>query len=396
MLYKQINVLIIDDSKTICNSIKHIIETNEKIKVVDFAHDGKDGYKKIVEHKPDIIILDINMPVMDGLSLLLFLRKQDVWVKSIILSSLTTSGSRTTIKALNLGALDFVHKPETGFNSIADELIDKIIKLSTVNTSTISKYISPMTEDEIDFEKTAIYKDLANIQDNKNNNDNKKSALDRSLYAKHANVSSIEYLKHQIPDDFIKPKLIVIGVSTGGPKALHMIIPTIPKTFPLPILIAQHMPEGFTLQLASSINNISEVAVKEAVHGEVINPGTVYIAPGRRQMSVKVRTSRDMAINVSENTLGLDQAPSIDYLFNSVEENIASSAIAVLMTGMGSDGAKSLLKLHQKHALTIAQDKESSTVFGMPRVAIELGAAKVVLKLEDIIPFIQEVLKKVR
>lgn len=404
---EEIRVLIIDDSKVISSGIKQIIETDERITVVGVAYNGKEGYQEILRLNPDITLLDINMPVMDGLSLLLFLQKQKRQDRIIVLSTLTSEGSRSTIRALNLGAVDFLYKPEDSINSIKDELIEKIVTIHTSHMfwsdsdemdmpiaisekekKTEQKKEEIKKEEHQNLEKTSVYKELS---------DEKRAERRERIRSSFVPVvpKSQAKDKHKlppIPNGCVEPKLIAIGISTGGPKALNEIIPTIPADFPLPILIVQHMPEIFTKQLANSLNNISNLEVREASDEEVTKPSTVYIAPGKKHMSVSYNATGDIVIKTIPDNGNYTHTPSVDHFFYSIKNNLSSRALAVLMTGMGRDGADGLAKLNEKNALTIAQDESTSSVFGMPRVAIEMKAAKVVLPLEDIVPFILKVL----
>ncbi len=405
---EEIRVLIIDDSKVLSSGIKQVIETDDRITVVGIAHNGKEGYQEILRLRPDIILLDINMPVMDGLSLLLFLQKQKRQERVIVLSTLTSEGSRSTIRALNLGALDFLYKPEDSIHSIQEELIEKIITIHNSqmfwsDSDEIDKALTDpekkveqkkeeiKKEEHANLSKTSIYKELSDIETTK-----KKERL-KSSFVPIVTKTEKQIIQRNsklppIPSGCLDPKLIAIGISTGGPKALNEIIPTIPADFPLPILIVQHMPEIFTKQLANSLDHISSVEVREAEDEEVTKPSTVYIAPGKKHMSVSYNATGDIVIKTIPDNGNYTHTPSIDHFFYSIKNNLSSRTLAVLMTGMGRDGADGLSKLNAKNALTIAQDESTSAVFGMPRVAIEMNAAKVVLPLEDIIPFILRVL----
>ncbi len=394
----KIRVLIIDDSKVISSGIKAIIEEHERIEAVGIASNGKEGYQEILRLKPDIVLLDINMPVMDGLSLLLFLQKQNRHERVIVLSTLTSEGSRSTIRALNLGALDFLYKPEDSLSSIADELIEKILNIYSLElfapdinpfSDADKKLQTQNTEDQENLTKTSIYKELI---------EPKKEPPKPKLQFSSSYVPKDQIKKSKplppVPPSFVAPDIVAIGISTGGPKALNTIIPTIPANFPLPIFIVQHMPEIFTKQLADSINNISEIEVVEASDDQIAKRGTVYIAPGNKHMSVGYNANGNVVIHTIPDNGTYVNTPSVDYFFNSIKNNLDSKAIAVLMTGMGRDGAQGITKLHKNNALTIAQDENTSAVFGMPRVAIESNGISVVLALEEIIPFIIKALKR--
>jgi len=338
----RIRVLIVDDSAFMRRVIHNMIETNPEMDVVGSARDGLDALKKARELNPDVITLDIEMPVMDGLTALENLQKQDDYAV-IVVSSHTREGASATIRALELGAFDFVTKPDNIFSmpseEIRAELAEKIRmayqsrKKGRKEAKTLGKVVSGIGE-----------------QDGKAND-----------------------LKY----------LIAIGISTGGPRALSSIMPMFPADIPAAVIVVQHMPEGFTKSLANRLNEISSLTVKEAADNELLKAGNVYIAPGSHHLTLKSEGGKTRIVLSDQRPLG-GFRPSVDVMMRSVADSDIENVIAVIMTGMGSDGTKGLIELRKKKKpYVIAQDESTSIVFGMPKVAIESGV------VDDIAPLME-------
>ncbi|HPO75856.1 protein-glutamate methylesterase/protein-glutamine glutaminase [Thermoclostridium caenicola] len=338
----RIRVLIVDDSAFMRRVIHNMIETNPEMDVVGSARDGLDALKKARELNPDVITLDIEMPVMDGLTALENLQKQDDYAV-IVVSSHTREGASATIRALELGAFDFVTKPDNIFSmpseEIRAELAEKIRmayqsrKKGRKEAKTLGKVVSGIGE-----------------QDGKAND-----------------------LKY----------LIAIGISTGGPRALSSIMPMFPADIPAAVIVVQHMPEGFTKSLANRLNEISSLTVKEAADNELLKAGNVYIAPGSHHLTLKSEGGKTRIVLSDQPPLG-GFRPSVDVMMRSVADSDIENVIAVIMTGMGSDGTKGLIELRKKKKpYVIAQDESTSIVFGMPKVAIESGV------VDDIAPLME-------
>lgn len=346
----KIRVLVIDDSSLMRKMLGQILSSDSDIEVVDYAQNGEIALRKIKEKKPDVITLDVEMPVMNGLDLLVRLKEERIAVRTLMVSALTKAGSRIAVEALALGALDIVHKP-SGSISVdiersGSEIIEKV------------KAIAHLSDRDINIDPPAVHEKTSAV---------KESVPPPSTVKK----------KH--------PRVLAIGISTGGPRALRVLFPQFPKDFPLPVLLVQHIPDDFVQSFAESLGDICTLAVKKAEHGEELRAGTVYIAPGDRHLGVSEYAGKLIVI-AEETKIVSGHVPSADYLFDSIGKTLSGAAVAVLMTGMGSDGAKGLHRLHENGAFTIAQDRETSTVFGMPRVAIGLGAADKVLPLSAIVP----------
>ncbi len=358
-----IKVLVVEDNKIMSKIICDILNSDKRLKVVAIASNGFDAYEKIILHKPNIMTLGISMPTVGGLELLELLLDKNIFIYTLIITRL--SNPNIAIKALSLGASDIIVKPLIGnISEIKDEIVSKINNLirevlaNTNNTPDNSKSVS---EDKLlDFYKSEI-------------NDSK---------IRHA----LKVVRHK---HFSKPKLIAIGISTGGPDALRVLLSMMPKDFKIPILIVQHIPQEFSKSLISSLQAVSSIEVKEALVNEKIKGGTAYISPGDKNMGVYKDSKGSIYIDIVKNNGSHNYTPSINYLFESIAYTLNNTAIAIIMTGMGSDGVKGLEKLYNNNTLTIAQDEATSIVFGMPKIAIEKNLAVLTLSLYDITEFLK-------
>lgn len=346
IINKKVRVLIADDSALMRKLLTDILSTEESINVVGTAKNGKECIEKALLFHPDIITLDIEMPVLDGLSALQELIKMKPSPMVIMLSSLTTEGAETTIKALELGAIDFITKPKGFFlqdniNTLKTELISKIKNLAE------SKY---------------IYKPSRMITPWSSRQTRKK------------NQSAFKNIKY----------FVGIGTSTGGPRALQEVITQLPEDFPGAVLIVQHMPPGFTKSLADRLDSISKIIVKEAENGEIINAGCAYIAPGDYHMEIALTSHEEYKILTNQNPLVSGHRPSVNVMMESLSRLEKENVIAVIMTGMGSDGADGIIKIKNVGGRTIAQNEETCVVYGMPKAAVAAGAVDVIVPLEGI------------
>lgn len=338
-----IKVLIVDDSAIVRKLLSRHLGQYHDIDIVGTAVDPYEAREKIINLKPDVLTLDIEMPRMDGIS---FLKRLMTYypIPTVMVSSLTREGCEITLDALDIGAVDFVTKPSAGSLGEVDELVDelhrKIMAASMANIKRLGKAgHSPNSE--------------------------RKNQTGRGIEIQNKGN-----------------KIIALGASTGGTEALKEVLSQMPSDAP-GIVIAQHMPEVFTRYLAERLNSLSSIEVHEAKDGMAVKPGTALIAPGNYHMELKingpnyyVKTSQEPKVN--------NHRPSIDLLFNSVADSAGNNAIGVIMTGMGADGAKGLWDMKRAGAKTIAQDEDSCVVFGMPKEAIKLGAAERVVGLAEI------------
>ncbi|SJZ30194.1 protein-glutamate methylesterase/protein-glutamine glutaminase [Selenihalanaerobacter shriftii] len=354
----EIKVLVVDDSAFMRKMISSMLDI-KGIKVIDTARNGKDALNKLKECNPDVITLDVEMPIMNGLEFLhKLMGKKPLPV--IMLSSLTEKDSMTTIKALELGAVDFIPKPSGTISLDIDQIENELIKKIKAAA------------------KSTIKRRSINKEGKRNNIINLKNRRKRSL--KTSNI---------INDD---EKIIVIGSSTGGPRALKSVISKIPADFNLGILLVQHMPAEFTKSLAKRLNRLSGLEVKEANDGDKIKPGKVLLAPGDYHMLVtkqgKIKLNKDKKVH--------NIRPAIDLTMESAVQQYGSGVLGVILTGMGKDGTQGLKAIKEAGGYTIAQDKKTSVVYGMPKSAFEAGVVDSVKPLSAISSEIIRLSKKIK
>ena len=385
----KIDLLVVDDSAFMRSAMRIMVQDDKEINIVGFAKNGIEAVEKAKAYKPDIITLDIEMPEMDGLTALGIIMKECP-APVIMLSSLTTEGAEATLKAFELGALDFISK-EMSFVSV------NIIKIKSVLINKIKTF----ARDKVNISNQLVKNRTKKLDLPKNFDSDLLSKKDELAKQLTDNIKMINLRKDKlksvlenisINSDKIKRaknkyKFLLIGSSTGGPIALQHLLSKLPASFPMPILIVQHMPANFTTSLANRLNQICELEVKEAVLGETIKTGTVYVAPGGMHMHVK-KTDTDHIIHITENPYGLLHKPSVDVLFKSVANVARGNIISVVLTGMGKDGLEGVRSLKEKNVFSIAESKSSSVVYGMPRVIQENNLADKVLDIQDIGEFL--------
>ncbi|MCK6469490.1 MAG: chemotaxis response regulator protein-glutamate methylesterase [Candidatus Brocadia sinica] len=352
-MVKKIKVLIVDDSAVVRKILSTGLSKDHGIEVVGTAADPFIARDKIINLKPDVITLDVEMPRMDGIS---FLQRLMTYypLPVIMVSSLTQTGCETTLKALEVGALDFVAKPSLDvshtLNEIVTELAEKIKESSNVKVK-----------------KKEYFKSTG------------KNTITRHTETSHALINSTH-------------KIIAIGASTGGTEALKEVLMQMPPNAP-GILIVQHMPQLFTKSFADRLNSLCSIEIREAKDGDSVIPGLALIAPGNYHMELR-RNGARYYITTNQEPPVRRHRPSVEVLFESVAKYAGSNAVGVIMTGMGDDGASGLLKMKESGAKTLAQDEESCVVFGMPKEAIKLGAVDTVVPLNKITPSILSLLTK--
>lgn len=340
-----IQVMVVDDSAFMRRVITDIINAQPGMAVIGTARDGADALRKISELQPDVITMDIEMPNMDGLTALKKIMETNP-VPTIMVSSLTRSGAEQTMQALSMGAVDFITKPASNFNvdinQLKDEIVRKIITAAGTKKKLQNSYV---TGNVIRSEKRA---------DNKQPN----------------NTGKLN-------------KLVLIGTSTGGPKALHQVIPKFPADLDAAVLVVQHMPPGFTRSLAERLDSLSNLQVKEAEHMEPVVAGCAYIAPGDYHLTL-TGSRNDLLINLTRSQPRNGHRPSVDEMFYSAAEYSWSRIVGVIMTGMGQDGSAGLAGLRAKGARIIAEDQSTCIVYGMPKAAVETGLVDRVVPLGKI------------
>ena len=362
-----INVLIAEDSKEISDDIKKIVLKNPAVKIVNVVNNGIDAYKTIINKKTDFAFIEFNLPLMSASEILRQLKKDNVNTKIIVLST-TDKNNDFNNRLINLGAFKIINK------NAKIEYIEKEI-LNTIINKNIKKEEIITNEIKID---EAIKESLP-----------KKIIIPKNTINTFPyNISRVNDVINKIDySDFKNPKLIAIGISTGGPKALRSLIPSIPKDFPIPILISQHIPRDFSSSLAKGLNDVSQITVKEAEDNEEVKAGFAYICPGENNMGIYLDNNIKIKLREDLKT-DLPYMPSVNHLFNTINDNLKDQAIAVIMTGMGNDGTEGMINLYNNKNLTIAQNKTTSTIFGMPKSAIENNAVHFIISLYDIADFL--------
>lgn len=334
-----IRVLIVDDSAFMKRVLQDIFSSDPEIEVVGLARNGKEALEVAKRVKPDVITLDVEMPIMDGLTCLKLLMEQGPYAV-IMISSTTDEGAKATIQALEIGAVDFVKKPSNLFLLSSEEKKRMLIE-------------------KVKIAKNAVLKDFPKNAD----------ILRKLFIGKKA--QNIE-------------KIIMVGTSTGGPRALQNVIPYLPGDLPAAVIVVQHMPRGFTRSLAMRLNDISEMTVKEAEDGETVQAGFTYIAPGDKHLLV-VKNQRELILRLDDSDPVSGHRPSYNKTLSSVVDTEITNLIGVIMTGMGSDGSIGLKELKEKRNMKIiAQDEKSCVVYGMPRVVAEMGIADKIVPLQQI------------
>jgi two-component system chemotaxis response regulator CheB len=333
----KIKVLVVDDSALMRKIISDMINNEENMEVIDIARDGEDFLNKLSKINPDVITLDVEMPKIDGITALKEMKKKNINIPVIIISGISKKSAELTMECLEAGAFDFIPKPSGAIsldiNKVKADLIEKI-NLAYEKNSNIN----------LNSEMT---KDICNNTDRKTTG---------------------------------KIKAVVIGASTGGPKALYSLITRLPENFAVPVFVVQHMPEGFTKAFAERLNSNSTIIVDEAHHLEEAEKGKVYIAPGGYHMEIL----KDKRIHLNRDPSVWGVRPSVDKLFSSAAEVYGENLLSVVLTGMGRDGANGTIDVKKNGGITMSEDKSTCTIYGMPKAAFETGMVDIVIPLDKI------------
>ncbi len=361
---RKIKVLVVDDTIVYRKAVSDVLAELPGVEVVGIAHNGKIALSKVKTLKPDLLTLDIEMPVMNGLEVLEHLHREAPQVSTIMVSTLTSEGGDMTMKALELGAYDFILKPAA--TSITESkrqlrrlLVPRIKAFQNGRTSVGAHRQRPGT--------------------NGHNPINQRRSRPRVPGQAPARPARGKVIRKG------KSEIVTIGISTGGPNALARMLPMLPGDLGVPLLIVQHMPPVFTRSLATSLNDKCALTVKEGEDNEPVRPNVAYIAPGGKQMKlVAAADGVNRLIRITNDPPENACKPAADYLFRSVADYYVGRATGVIMTGMGSDGTKGLQLLKQKGAIIIGQDRQSCVVYGMPKKPAELGLVDVVAPLDRI------------
>ncbi len=353
----RIRVLVVDDSVVIRRLVGHALEHNPGFEIVGNAANGAIALRMIPLTKPDVVTLDVEMPEMDGLQTLREIRRLYPDLIVVMFSTLTERCAAATIQALTLGANDYVAKVanigslDRSMARLKEELIPKLEQFFTRETDPVSPPRVPATALPLPTQNEAP----------------------RLLFNSAPPRKVMDY------------RAVVVGISTGGPQSLAEIVPMIPESFPLPILIVQHMPPLFTRFLADRLQQLTKLRVQEASQGTVVNKGNIYIAPGGYHMRV-VRQEKQELLQLDQGEPENSCRPAVDVLFRSAAEAYSGAVIAVVLTGMGQDGKRGVELLRQKGSYVIAQDQKSSVVWGMPGAVVQAGLAHSVVDLRSVVP----------
>ena len=356
---QRIRILVVDDSAVMRSLLRSVIATDSSLEIVGAAADGESALRLIESLRPDLVLLDVEMPVMDGLMTLRQMRARNLRPPVIMCSALTQRGARVTIESLASGASDYVAKPSNqlgpaiAIQNLAHELLPKIFALTNKNVPAMPQ-LKPSSGGVL---RTLLPGAPA-------------QPLNQAITA--------------------TPSVVVIGISTGGPAALDTLLPSLPANFPLPVLVVQHMPELFTHLLAERLQDRCPLEVREAATGDPVRPGTIYIARGNWHMEVVLPKPRinglTACLNLTQGPLENHCRPAVDVLFRTASQIYGPGVLGIVMTGMGSDGLNGARIIRQNGGTVLAQDQASSAVWGMPGAVTQAGLAQKVLPMNAIAP----------
>ena len=377
----EIGVLIVDDSAMMRNLIGRMVEDTPGLVIAEKAMNGIFALQKIPRANPDVIILDLEMPDMNGIEFLQERKKQGIKIPVVILSSIAEKGAKITMEALALGASDFIQKPSGSvsmdIHTVRDTLIPMLFGYGgAYRRSQGRKVLSPGEYPQKPTPQ-AVHPDVSS----------------------HFSALATPAAEPAKPPSPLrkagKTEIIAIGISTGGPDALRLVFSKLDRDLEVPIVVVQHMPPGFTNEFAKSLDRICPLDVKEAEEGDAIQSGRILIAQGNKHLEVE-RKGLSGVVHLSDSPLVSGHRPSADVLFASVALNYQNHALGVIMTGMGRDGAAQLGNIYKEGGLTLGQDEKSAVVYGMPRVAHELGHVMEQVSLDNMARRICEIAKATR
>lgn len=368
---EKLSVLIVDDSALMRNLIGRIVDHEPDLKVVGKAMNGAFALAKLDKLDPDVIVLDLEMPEMNGIEFLRERQRRNIQIPVIILSSHAEQGAHITMEALSLGSSDFILKPTGGYETELQSVQKVLVEM-------IRAYGGKYKKNRIKPVQTTVIPGMT------------------SFASPAPVIAPIEerVAKPPIPRKAPGPiEIVAIGISTGGPNALREVFPKLDSNFPVPIVVVQHMPPGFTEEFAKSLDRICALEVKEASEGDILRPGRVLIAPGNRHIVVEKRPLAAI-VHLLDTPPVNGHRPSADVLFESIARQYGNRALAVIMTGMGKDGATQIGAIHREGGITIGQDEESCIVYGMPRVAFENGFIQYQVSLSQMAETINKLVRE--
>lgn len=373
-------VLVVDDSAFMRKMITDMLSDHAQLEVVGVARNGKIAVEKVATLKPDVITLDVEMPVMDGLEAL-----QEIMATRptpvVMLSSTTKKGAENTVLAMECGAIDFIAKPggaiSLNIELVKDEIIEKVLEASKVPMKKVHPRPNLLQRTEKESTKRSFSERKPRLTERLSTVPPKKTihkASRKNFTSRHKTI-------------------LAIGTSTGGPRALQEVLTQLPKNIAAPILIVQHMPPGFTKSLADRLNKLCEISVKEVENGDALEDGVAYIAPGGKHFKIRKLGSSLFAQLDTEEPPRMGHRPSVDVLFESIASLSGVKCLAVIMTGMGYDGAAGAERLKAScETIVVAESSETSVVYGMPRAVVDQNLADEVVRLENIATTITEII----
>ena len=354
------NILVVDDSALMRRVICDIINTDSTFQATDVCRDGLEAYEKLKTTKYDGVVLDINMPRMNGLELLERLQKERIKATVIMVSTMTTKDAEVTILAMELGAIDFVTKPDNVIEAKGEKFKKKLLEVLGAVLKTEQIRRTSITTSTRTGGSTLLG-----------------TAASAAAPARVTTRPAVNNVKG-------RNKIVALACSTGGPKALQSVIPKLPKNLDAPIVLVQHMPAGFTKSMADRLNETSQIAVKEAEHGDVLKKGVVYVAPGGKHMEVK-KTADGHVIQLNDMPAIGGLRPCANITYDSLKKSGYDQVVCVVLTGLGADGTNGILSLEKsKPVYVISQNAETCVVYGMPKAIAETGIVNEVVPLEQV------------
>ena len=375
-----VRVLVVDDSNFFCRRVVEILKADPDVQVVGVANNGAEAVKKAAELKPDVITMDVEMPVMDGITATKQITAQQS-VAVLMLSSLTYEGARMTLDAMAAGAVDFLLKS-----------YEDVQGNQSTTANLLREKVKAIGQQQQRRASGAFRSSAPAVAAPAPTSTAASSALRRAPGATPAPTPAkpeparTEAAKPETPKQALRrghTKLVAIGSSTGGPVALQQVLTPLPSNFPAPIVIAQHMPGTFTPAFAQRLDGLCQVRVKEAADGDVLKAGHVYLAPGGKQMTLE-RQAGQLRVRIRETDARLQYAPCVDVLFGSAANLVGGEVLAIILTGMGADGREGSRMLRDKGSTVWSQDEASCVVYGMPQAVAAAGISHQVVPLTDI------------
>ncbi len=383
----EIGVLVVDDSALMRNLVSRIVESAPDLTVVGTAMNGAFALEKIPRLNPDVLVLDIEMPEMNGIEFLKARAERGIEVPVVILSSVAQKGARVTMEALSLGASDFITKPSGAVSHdihvVGDQLVEMLRGYGGAYRRDHGEPPPPPPKDH------AIRTPRHEADEAP---DRREEPPEVAVPTKKDRAPEAPERKRGKPGTL---ELIVLGISTGGPNALRKVLAELPADIGVPIVVVQHMPAGFTTEFAQSLNRVSPLEIKEAAEGDLLIPGRVLIAPGNYHITLERKKLAGM-VHLNQDPVCNGHRPSAGVLFTSAAREYGNGVMAIIMTGMGRDGAYEIGEIYEAGGITIGQDEASSVVYGMPRVAQECGYLHRQASLSEMATVVSEFARSLR